>query len=36
MLLSPDIFVVDPLNRPYADLLFVQPFARFLHQIDTE
>jgi len=35
MLFSPEFLVFDPLNGSYADLLFVQPFARILHHTDT-
>jgi hypothetical protein len=36
MLFSPKFLVVDQLIRPYADLLFVQTFARILHHTDTD
>ena len=36
MLFSPKYLVVDALIQPYADLLFVQPFARILHHKGTD
>jgi len=35
MLFSPKYLVVDALIRSYADLLFVQPFARIPHHTDS-
>jgi hypothetical protein len=32
----PDFIVVDLLVEPYADILFVQPFAHIPHQIDSD
>jgi len=36
MLLPPDLVVAGRRNRPYAYLLFVKPFAHFVHQTDTD